>query len=199
MKTYTDIDGNSYSTIIIDDMEWMAENLRVTRFRNGDSIKLIPHTSSNGQNEPAWGYYNDNPTYNLSDGKLYNGYTFIDSSGLCPTGWHASSEQDWQKLISLLGGPTLAGFQLVSNATFLNQIKPHPNTIGFSALAAGEFSYGGSRTKGNNATFGTSKYNGTFNVNNGRYYWLRVNPGSTIGLTDSRLYWHSACRCVKNP
>ncbi len=36
--TMTDIDGNVYNTVHIGDQCWMRENLRVTRYENGDSI-----------------------------------------------------------------------------------------------------------------------------------------------------------------
>jgi hypothetical protein len=37
-ETVTDIDGNIYPTVIIGNQLWMAENLRVFHYNNGDEI-----------------------------------------------------------------------------------------------------------------------------------------------------------------
>ncbi|HEY5125334.1 MAG TPA: FISUMP domain-containing protein, partial [Ignavibacteria bacterium] len=56
----TDIDGNTYKTVIIGTQEWMAENLNVSHYRNGD---VIPQVQDSAQwsklTTGAWCYYED--------------------------------------------------------------------------------------------------------------------------------------------
>ena len=102
----TDIDGNRYRTIEIGNQVWMAENLRTSRYRNGEDIVYV--MSNNewqelGETESgAWAFYN-NHAGNEPFGLLYNWYAVNDSRGLCPTGWRVSTDQDWQQLEQHLG------------------------------------------------------------------------------------------------
>ena len=85
----------SCKEVKIGDQIWMAENLNVTKFRNGD---LIPEATSieewvnAGENkEPAFCYVNNDPNTVGQYGVLYNWYAVNDPRGLAPEGWHIPS------------------------------------------------------------------------------------------------------------
>ncbi len=86
--TVTDIDGNVYKTVKIGNQVWMAENLKVIHYRNGDEI---PHHADDGDwnsSTGAWCSY-DNEKGNVEIyGRLYNWFAQNDSRGLAPEGWH---------------------------------------------------------------------------------------------------------------
>jgi len=59
--TVTDIDGNVYQTVKIGDQWWMAENLKVTKYRNGDDIDHITsNTEWTGLSTGAYCAYDNN-------------------------------------------------------------------------------------------------------------------------------------------
>ena len=102
-----DIDQNEYKTILINNEEWMAQNLNVAHFRNGDAIEEV---KSNGEwvkagkeKRPAWCYYNNDPSL-ASYGKLYNWYAVIDPRGLAPEGWRVPSDEEWTQSSFYFGG-----------------------------------------------------------------------------------------------
>lgn len=105
----TDIDGNTYRTIRVGDQEWMAENLRVTRYNDKNSIAHISDALMwSGQSAPAWCWYDNDRNYDAPYGKLYNWYA-VATGKLCPTGWHVPTMADWTILIDFLGGENKAG------------------------------------------------------------------------------------------
>jgi uncharacterized protein (TIGR02145 family) len=109
--TMTDTDGNVYTTVKIGDQWWMAENLRVARYSNGDSIPMIGTENS----DSVWATCSSG-AYCILDAKfgfLYNFKALTDSRSLAPAGWHVPSDDEWKELELYLGMP-------VSEANKLN-------------------------------------------------------------------------------
>jgi len=107
--TITDTrDGKVYKTVVIGNQTWMAENLNVSTFRNGD---IIPEAKTEEEwlkagkeGRPVWCYFNNDPMVGNKYGKLYNWYAVIDKRGLAPKGWHITSSWEWSELVENLGG-----------------------------------------------------------------------------------------------
>jgi uncharacterized protein (TIGR02145 family) len=92
----TDIDGNKYNTVTIGTQCWMQENLKTTRYRNGDPIITgLSESDWYGTASGAYVIYNNDNINNDTFGKLYNWYAVADNRHLCPTGWHEPNDAEW--------------------------------------------------------------------------------------------------------
>ncbi len=145
----TDVDGNVYETIIIGGRIWTTGNLRVTRYRNGDSIPNITDHSewsrlSTGATG-AWCSYNNDATNVSAYGLLYNWFAVGDPRQIAPEGWHVPSDAEWQTLVEHLGGAEVAGGMMKTPGSLElgDGLWRSPNTgatneSGFSALPGGQ-------------------------------------------------------------
>lgn len=106
-KDESNNDPVSSTEVTIGNQVWMSQNLNVDKFRNGESIpqvKTDDEWNSAAINEqPAWGYYNNDPINGNRYGKLYNWYAVNDTRGLSPAGFHIPSEEEWNTLENWLG------------------------------------------------------------------------------------------------
>ena len=141
LTALVDIDGNNYSLVKIGNQIWMKENLKVSRYRNGDLIPVVTDNSSwsaLGTGGRSW-YSNDSTTYENPYGNLYNWYAVNDSRKLCPSGWHVPIDAEWTTLTTFLGGETVAGGKMKQTGlTLWNSPNTNAdNTSGFSALPGG--------------------------------------------------------------
>jgi uncharacterized protein (TIGR02145 family) len=133
----TDIDGNFYPSIIINGKEWMQENLKVTKYNNGNVIPQS-YNYSNCIND----FVGDTRNYNLDSnntlyGKLYNWYAVKDTRKICPIGWHVPDENEWIVLQNYLGGESAAGGKMKSSTNWSLPNVGATNESGFSALPGG--------------------------------------------------------------
>ena len=135
--TVTDIDGNVYQTRRIGNQWWMAENLKVTHYRNGDVIPNVTD-SATWLDTYTGAYCNfDYSTFTTSTyGRLYNWYAVDDSRKIAPSGWHVASDEEWHTLVDYLGGDSLAAGEMKSTSGWYNNGNGS-NSSGFSALPGG--------------------------------------------------------------
>lgn len=102
--TVTDIDGNVYKTVRIGNQTWMAENLNVAHYRNGDSIpEIIDNNEWRNAGMGATCLYDHNLALGDLYGRLYNWYALYDARGLAPDGWRIPNDDDWKELEEYLG------------------------------------------------------------------------------------------------
>lgn len=145
LKEVSDADGNVYSTVVIGNQEWFAENLRTTNYNDGTPI---PNVTSNidwsnlTSGAYAW-YNNDEAKIKNNYGALYNWYA-VETGYLCPTGWHVPTGAEWITLADYAGGSQVAGGKLKSTRTAPDDPPrwDFPNIgatdeYGFSALPEG--------------------------------------------------------------
>lgn len=172
----TDIDGNVYKTVRIGNQLWMAENLKVTRYRNGDVIPSVIDDSLWGQLVTgAYSHYDNNSNNVELFGLLYNFYVVSDERNIAPLGWHVPTDKEWKELEMYLGMSQNEADQHFGRGTDeggkLKQadtlIWQSPNTgatneIEFTALPCG-----------NRKTSGYFK-----NINKVAYFWSSSEYGS---------------------
>ena len=163
-----DFDNYAYETVLIGSQCWFAENLRTTVYANGE---LIPAGLTDAEwdstftttldatavyGEGISECFDSSPSIDACDegqslaeyGRLYNGYAVADARGLCPSGWHVPTDEEWMVLEMELGMSeseanstgwrgTDEGTQLKSTSGWDNNGNG-PDDFGFSALPGGD-------------------------------------------------------------
>jgi uncharacterized protein (TIGR02145 family) len=119
---------------------WFAENLRTTTYNDGTAIPYVStgidwaNTSS-----PAFCWYNNSDQQNKATyGGLYNWYA-VNTGKLCPAGWHVPTADEFNALITFLGGDKIAGGKLKEAGT-LHWEYPNfgaTNGSGFTGMPGG--------------------------------------------------------------
>lgn len=99
-----DIDENEYKTKKIGKQEWIVENLKVKKFRNGDAILEAKNEKewlkAIKDKKPAFRYLFDKVASGYTFGLMYNYYAINDKRGLAPNGFRIPNSDDWSNLES---------------------------------------------------------------------------------------------------
>jgi uncharacterized protein (TIGR02145 family) len=198
-STVIDFDGNVYRTVKIGTQIWMAENLKVTHYRNGTPIPNIFDNERWAKSTPGAYCFvdNDSVEYKKIYGVLYNFYAVNNKNNLCPEGWHIPSESECLTLINYLGGKNIAGCKIKDNSLnlWLSEKSCATNESGFSARpAGGRGRLGSSGDVGNFATWWSStSCDSTY-----AWHWGLYPDKSSIRRNPGHKASGFSVRCLKN-
>ena len=202
-QTISDLDGNVYNTVTIGTQIWTVENLKTTKYSNGDAINYeAVDTVWGGLTVPAFSIYNNDTTYQNEYGNLYNFYAVEDSRNLCPSGWHIPSNSEWILLIDLLGGDLIAGGKM-KEAGLTHWMSPNTgadNSSGLTVIPAGYrysdngFNQGGFHgLNGNGGIWSSTSSSDSTSI--AKYFY----PGSaSVGEIDNKKSYGFSVRCVSD-
>lgn len=192
----TDIEGNTYNTVWINNKLWMAENLKTTKYNSGLDISNATSNSEwTGLSSGAYCWHNnDEATYKDAYGGLYNWYA-VNTGNLCPSGWHVPTDAEWTALTDYVGGASVAGTKLKATSGW-NSGGNGTDEYGFSALP------GGARAP-DNGSFGSVGYSGDWwgsTEIDAAGAWARYMGNDYEGVYRFEGYKRLGCsvRCVRD-
>jgi len=142
--------GQTYNSVVIGIQCWMSANLNI-----GVAILGSQDQTNNGVIE-KYCYANNTANCDVYGGlyqwaemvqylngatntTMWNPYPSGNVQGICPTGWHLPSDQEWTTLTTYLGGESVAGGKIKEAGTD-HWAAPNTgatNSSGFTALSSG--------------------------------------------------------------
>ena len=145
--------GYDYATVQIGEQCWFAENLRNTAYSNGDELPTnLDSEEWHSSNYGAYTIYQGDISNVEQFGLLYNFHAGVDDRGLCPSGWHVPSDEDFKVAEVSLGmteaDANASGWRGSQGMLMKSSDADVPswdgsNSSGFSALPGGSTSYAG--------------------------------------------------------
>jgi len=197
-------DGQTYRTVRIGTQVWMAENLNYDVPDNTTDVCY----DNNSSNCTTYGRLYDwatamglNPSCNS-----INCASEVQSKhqGICPSGWHIPSDDDWSQLINYVGSNSVAGKHLKAETGWSDC---GPSDSGSSYLYSCEDTHGFSALPG-----GFGGLDGRFSSVGNSGYWWSANENSSgnayyrsMGYGNDDVYWSHggktnllSVRCVQD-
>jgi uncharacterized protein (TIGR02145 family) len=207
--TVTDIDGNVYCIVTIGSQVWMAENLKVTHYRNGDAISNVTDNSEWGDlTTGAYSEYNNDVNNAATYGRLYNWYAVDDGRNIAPAGWHVPTDDDWKELEMYLGmsqsQADLTGWRgtdeggQMKEAGTSHWISPNTgatNSSDFTALPGGFRNVNGSF---NNLVYSAYFWSSTENDSSSAWSRLLDFYYSEVYRYNNNMQYGCSVRCIRD-
>jgi uncharacterized protein (TIGR02145 family) len=196
VTTVTDQDGNVYHTVTIGTQVWMVENLKTTKYRNGDGIQNVTDSIAWWNlTSGAYCIYRNDVNNLATYGRLYNWYAVIDSRKLTPAGWHIPTDAEWTTLTDYLG--STCGDKLKEKGpNHWGGDNTATNETGFTALP------GGNRAGWQGEFLYIGQYGSWWSsTDDGSHTWIREIVGWDDGVLKNPANAKSSgysVRCVKD-
>ena len=215
VPTVTDVDGNVYNTVTIGNQCWLKENLKTRKYRNNTNIPYVAdwedwHNLTTG----AYVWYDLDITWKEPYGALYNWYATVDANGLCPTGWHVPSDDEWTALTDFIGGTGSPHGNELKSCRQVNSplggdcnTSEHPrwdedanygnygtNDYGFSGLPGGYLLFGDFQDVGATEEGWLST---DYSSNNAWHYIIGSSSGE-VAVYNNPKHFGLSVRCLRN-
>jgi uncharacterized protein (TIGR02145 family) len=186
-------EGYSYSIVQIGDQCWFSENCSY--------LPEVSPSSEGSETEPYYYVYDyqgtdveeAQATANFETyGVLYN-WPAVMTAGICPSGWHIPTDEEFTELTDFLGGESVAGDSMKSTSGWVNNGNGS-NSSGFEGLPGGIVSGNIFVHYLNDAYFWSSTAEGD------SYAWYR-NLYYLNSIVDRNYYLKSlgrSARCIKH-
>jgi uncharacterized protein (TIGR02145 family) len=194
-------DAKAYALVEIGTQCWFKENLASDFYRNGDPIpgNLSDFQWSNTllSAQAIWGEgygWGDVGASLATYGRLYNFFAVSDSRGLCPTGYHVPSDEEWTVLENHVGGSNVAGTALKSSPSD-TPAWDGDNSSGFSALPGG-YRYGDLGFFLNQGNYGHWWSSSPSEA--GAWYRYLYSGSSTVLRSSDYARYGFSVRCVRD-
>ena len=181
-------EGYDYSTVLIGEQCWFSENCRY--------LPEVSDPSINSTTEPHYSVYGytgtdvtaAQATTNYETyGVLYN-WPAVMTEGICPSGWHIPSDEEFTQLTDFLGGESIAGGKMKDDVQWNGS-----NSSGWTGLPGGYRYSGGFDDDGFSGGWWSASESGS-------YSWVRTlysGSGDVFRDDYNRNYGFSA-RCVRD-
>ena len=208
-QLFDERDGKSYNSVLIGDQCWMAENLNI-----GVMIDSLQSQTNNSQIEKYC--YNNSEDSCSNYGGLYqwneimNYETTPGAQGICPTGWHIPTDNEWKILEGIVDSQFGVG-DPIWDSTGLRGFD-----VGLKLKSAFGWMQGGNGTDDFNFTILPSGYRsstdgGFYRLSKSAFFWSSTNgtPDNAyrrkieydedqIGRGDVELEGGRSVRCLKD-
>ena len=209
-----DADGNHYPVVHIGNQTWMVENLKTTKYRNGETIPNVTDgTEWTALTTGAWCTYNNDVANVAKYGRLYTWYAATDSRNIAPAGWHVPNDAEWTTLETYL----IANGYNYDGTTSGNKIAKSLASTTDWISSSNTGAIGNDLTKNNSSGFtalpgGYRSYSGAFfDIGNGGNWWCSAEDGATnawiryLDYYDGSLYrdgntksYGFSVRCIRD-